>query len=177
MQPEPASLILHAASAANRVADSRKDSGKKSIKNSLFGDWGKKKPISLSKDTLERSQAIKPVFGVPLENSVENCHVETCPKIPAVVYRCIEFLELKQGTLNNEAYTEEGVYRLSGSSAIIQKYRARFDEEGDINLLESDIFDIHAVTGLLKLFLRELGDSILSSPLKTGFLSLAGIFG
>ena len=46
--------------------------------------------------------------------------------------------------------------------------------EGDVNLLEGDAFyDIHAIAGLLKLYLRELSESILSKELRSDFLRIS----
>ena len=53
---------------------------------------------------------------------------------------------------------QEGIFRVSGSSRIIDKLKLDFDLHGDANLLEDG--DIAAVAGLLKLFLRELPVSL-----------------
>ena len=41
--------------------------------------------------------------------------------LPAIVFRCIQYLEAKR------AEEEEGIYRLSGSSAVIKGLRGRFN--------------------------------------------------
>ena len=41
--------------------------------------------------------------------------------VPSVVYRCIEYLE------HMEAAKEEGIYRLSGSSATIRGLKDKFN--------------------------------------------------
>jgi RalA-binding protein 1 len=58
------------------------------------------------------------VFGVPLEESLEVVQMAT---LPAVVFRCIQYLEAKK------ADQEEGIYRLSGSSAVIKSLKDRFN--------------------------------------------------
>ena len=58
------------------------------------------------------------VFGVPLEESLD---VAEIARLPAVVFRCIQYLEAKN------AEEEEGIYRLSGSSAVIKGLRDRFN--------------------------------------------------
>ena len=58
------------------------------------------------------------VFGVSLEDSVE---VAEIARLPAVVFRCIQYLEAKK------ADQEEGIYRLSGSSAVIKGLKDRFN--------------------------------------------------
>jgi len=83
------------------------------------------------------------------------------------VFRCIQYLEAKHAEL------EEGIYRLSGSSAVIKGLKDRFNTEGDIDLLAPDEFwDPHAISGLLKSFLRELPSSILSHDLHLKFLGV-----
>ena len=95
-----------------------------------------------------------------------------------------------------QADQEEGIYRLSGSSAVIKSLKDRFNSgtsafpmltterldlsanlltEGDVDLLGSDEYwDPHAIAGLLKTFMRELPASILTRELHTRFLSVIG---
>ncbi|OCH91024.1 RhoGAP-domain-containing protein [Obba rivulosa] len=104
------------------------------------------------------------VFGVTLEESLDVAQIAT---LPAIVFRCIQYLEAKQAEL------EEGIYRLSGSSAVIKSLKDRFNAEGDVDILASDEYwDPHAIAGLLKTFLRELPASILTRELHLRFLSV-----
>ncbi|EKM50382.1 uncharacterized protein PHACADRAFT_263653 [Phanerochaete carnosa HHB-10118-sp] len=104
------------------------------------------------------------VFGVSLEESLDVAEIAS---LPAIVFRCIQYLEAKK------ADQEEGIYRLSGSSAVIKALKDRFNNEGDVDLLGSDEFwDPHAIAGLLKTFLRELPASILTRDLHLRFLSV-----
>ncbi|KAF9449937.1 hypothetical protein P691DRAFT_702208 [Macrolepiota fuliginosa MF-IS2] len=104
------------------------------------------------------------VFGVPLEESLD---VSQICNLPSIVFRSIEYLEDKK------ADQEEGIYRLSGSSAVIKSLKDRFNAEGDVNLLASDEYwDPHAIAGLLKSYLRELPASILTRELHLRFLSV-----
>ncbi|KAH6916200.1 signal transducer [Coprinopsis sp. MPI-PUGE-AT-0042] len=104
------------------------------------------------------------VFGIPLEESLDVAQI--CG-LPAIVFRCIEYLESKK------ADQEEGIYRLSGSSAVIKSLKDRFNLEGDVNLLASDEFwDPHAIAGLLKSFLRDLPSSILTREMHLRFLAV-----
>lgn len=54
----------------------------------------------------------QPVFGVPLEEAVNRCRVREGFELPAVVFRCVEYLQAK------EAVKEEGLYRLSSVHSI-----------------------------------------------------------
>ncbi|KAI9140951.1 hypothetical protein BKA69DRAFT_1077387 [Paraphysoderma sedebokerense] len=106
-----------------------------------------------------------PVFGVPLEQAIAIAAIGEGQGIPAVVYRCIEYLDAKN------AAGEEGIYRLSGSTSAIRSLKERFNRDGDINLLAEDVYyDVHAIAGLLKLYLRELPCSILTKQLHSEFL-------
>jgi RalA-binding protein 1 len=58
------------------------------------------------------------VFGVTLDDAVEVAEIEN---LPAIVYRCIEYLQAKR------ADQEEGIYRLSGSTAVIKSLKDRFN--------------------------------------------------
>ncbi|KAH9820193.1 hypothetical protein DFH28DRAFT_1080019 [Melampsora americana] len=113
--------------------------------------------------------APRPVFGVSLQEAVSVARVHEGLDLPAVVFRCVEFLEAKG------AIEEEGIYRLSGSSVSIKAFKERFNTEGDYNLLESsktEFHDVHAVAGLLKQFLRELVSPILTRELHPEFLKV-----
>ncbi|EQK97551.1 RhoGAP domain protein [Ophiocordyceps sinensis CO18] len=106
------------------------------------------------------------VFGAPLVEAVRFCSpVDVDVPLPCVVYRCVEYLDRKNGI------REEGIFRLSGSNVVIKQLRERFNTEGDVNLLTDDqYYDIHAVASLLKLYLRELPTTILTRDLEREFL-------
>ena len=120
--------------------------------------------------TAGRGGIVRAVFGAPLADVTENSQpfgVEVY--LPAVVYRCIEYLDVK------EAANEEGIFRLSGSSVVIKSLRERFNSEGDVNFLaESQYYDVHAVASLLKMYLRELPASVLTRELHLDFLHVIG---
>nr|POE63426.1 putative rho-type gtpase-activating protein 2 [Quercus suber] len=107
------------------------------------------------------------VFGVPLAEAVEHARpVDVATELPAVVYRCFEYLTVKH------AIAEEGIFRLSGSNTVIRSLKDRFNAEGDVNLVADETYyDIHAVASLLKTYLRELPASILTRELHLEFLS------
>lgn len=111
---------------------------------------------------------VRPVFGMQLSEAIEHCSprgVDVC--LPAVVYRCLEYLVVK------DAASEEGIFRLSGSSVVIKDLRNRFNIEGDFDfLLDEQYHDVHAVASLLKLYLRELPTSILTRDLHLSFIQV-----
>ncbi|KAI9315454.1 hypothetical protein BX666DRAFT_2028366 [Dichotomocladium elegans] len=107
----------------------------------------------------------KRVFGVTLEEAVRISRVVEGYELPSVVYRCIEYLDAKS------AVTEEGLYRLSGSNKEMRRLRQRFNTEGDVDLLsDEEAYDVHAVAGLLKMWLRELPTNVLTREHYSEFL-------
>jgi RalA-binding protein 1 len=122
----------------------------------------------LSQMSYEQHGPIRAVFGAPLAEAVRYNHpVDADIELPAVVYRCIEYLDARN------AAAEEGIFRLSGSNVVIKSLRERFNVEGDVNLVTDDqYYDIHAVASLLKLYLRELPTTILTRELHLDFLAV-----
>ncbi|CAO1639390.1 unnamed protein product [Sympodiomycopsis kandeliae] len=111
------------------------------------------------------------VFGVPLTEVVR---LEGQEDVPSVVYRCIEYLEGKKSV------REEGIYRMSGSTADVKMLRDRFNSEGDVDLIgdeskRSHGYDPHAIASLLKSYLRELPSSILTRDLHLDFMRVTEI--
>lgn len=111
---------------------------------------------------------VRPVFGAPLAEAVRyNAPVDVRVPLPAVIYRCIQYLDAK------DAINEEGIFRLSGSNVVIKQLKERFNNEGDIDLVnDGQYHDIHAVASLLKAYLRELPTTILTRDLHPEFQSV-----
>lgn len=113
--------------------------------------------------------APRPIFGVSLQEAVSVARIRDDLELPAIVFRTIEYLETKQ------ALTEEGLYRLSGSSAVVKSLKDRFNMDGNVNLLEmKEHLDVHAVAGLLKLWLRELSTPLIPVSARQDFLKACG---
>jgi RalA-binding protein 1 len=153
---------------------------KKARKRSFFGFGPKTRTSSDGQDSLFGSDGgnslptnqyhgpIRQAFGATLAEAVRyNAPVDVRVPLPAVVYRCIQYLDTKN------AIFEEGIFRLSGSNLVIKQLRERFNNEGDINLLtDEQYYDIHAIASLLKLYLRELPSTILTNDLRTQFIAV-----
>uniref|UniRef100_A0A8C6QH86 Rho GTPase-activating protein 15 n=1 Tax=Nannospalax galili TaxID=1026970 RepID=A0A8C6QH86_NANGA len=73
--------------------------------------------------------------------------------VPWFVKQCIEAVE-KRGL------DVDGIYRVSGNLATIQKLRFIVNQEEKLNLDDSQWEDIHVVTGALKMFFRELPEPL-----------------
>ncbi|ORX51322.1 RhoGAP-domain-containing protein [Hesseltinella vesiculosa] len=109
----------------------------------------------------------KQIFGIPLQEAVRVSRIAEGYELPAVVYRCIEYLDARN------AFLEEGLYRLSGSNAVLQALKKKFNQEGDVDLLMAKTeYDVHVIAGLLKLWLRELPVSVLTRELRPEFVEV-----
>ncbi|XP_009984357.1 PREDICTED: rho GTPase-activating protein 15-like [Tauraco erythrolophus] len=73
--------------------------------------------------------------------------------VPQFVRLCIKAVE-KRGL------DVDGIYRVSGNLATIQKLRFVVNQEEKLNLDDSQWEDIHVVTGALKMFFRELPEPL-----------------
>ncbi|RGP64569.1 binding 1 [Fusarium sporotrichioides] len=153
---------------------------KKQRKRSFFGFGPKARSSSEGQDSLfggsdanatppqnSYQGPVRQAFGAPLGEAVRYCSpTDVNVPLPAVVYRCIQYLDSKNAIL------EEGIFRLSGSNIVIKQLKERFNTEGDINLItDRQYYDIHAVASLLKLYLRELPTTILTRDLHMEFLT------
>ncbi|TFK51688.1 RhoGAP-domain-containing protein [Heliocybe sulcata] len=126
--------------------------------------WGFGRPHAEKPTANLPTYVSRAVFGVPIEEALD---VVQIANLPAIAFRCIEYLQAKK------ADQEEGIYRLSGSSAEIKALKDRFNMEGDVDLLGSgEYWDVHAIAGLFKTYLRELPTSILTRDLHLKFLAV-----
>lgn len=121
----------------------------------------------------DKKDHVKPVFGMPLAEAVQFCPPQGVDvDLPAVVYRCIEYLKAKG------AVSEEGIFRLSGSNVVVKALKERFNTEGDLDFLAGDqYYDVHAVASLFKQYLRELPTTVLTRELHLDFLRVLDLDG
>ncbi|GAB7337649.1 hypothetical protein MBLNU457_g2944t1 [Dothideomycetes sp. NU457] len=138
----------------------------KSGKRSLFPFRGRSGSDITSQPLPAEPVPHRPAFGAPLAEACDFAPPEDVPvHLPAVFYRCIEYLRA------SGAASEEGIFRLSGSNVVIRGLKEKFNTEGDVKLLASEqYYDVHAVAGLLKLYLRELPSTVLTRDLHLDFL-------
>ncbi|KAG8916690.1 hypothetical protein FRC02_003652 [Tulasnella sp. 418] len=138
----------------------RRDPERKA-RNRTFLAFGRNDFAAPLRVVVETPQA---VFGVPLETALA---VARIADLPAIVFRCIQYLEAKH------ADQEEWIYKLSGNYTAIGDLKHRFNAEGDVDLLNSDDYlDLHDIAGLLKRFLSDLPHSILTRELSGKFLDV-----
>ncbi|CAH7287504.1 Arhgap12 [Phodopus roborovskii] len=89
------------------------------------------------------------VFGCNLANL---CQREN-GTVPKFVKLCIEHVE-------EHGLDVDGIYRVSGNLAVIQKLRFAVNHDEKLDLNDSKWEDIHVVTGALKMFFRELPEPL-----------------
>lgn len=68
---------------------------------------------------------------------------------------------------------EVGIYRISGENKLIHDTKDKLDRGGDPATLLT--FDVHNVTGLVKMFLRELPEPLIPFNLYSAFIAANGI--
>ncbi|XP_041801954.1 rac GTPase-activating protein 1 [Chelmon rostratus] len=92
---------------------------------------------------------------------------DTSPMIPPLVVHCIN--EIEQRGLH-----EAGLYRLSGADRTVKELKEKFLRSKTVPVL-SKVDDIHAITGLLKDFLRNLKEPLLTFRLNRPFMESAEV--
>ncbi|KAJ3107652.1 hypothetical protein HDU97_003646 [Phlyctochytrium planicorne] len=111
------------------------------------------------------SQDYPSIFGMPLEEVLERTRQDYLElNVPPIVYRCVEYI--------NSAFLDEvGLYRVSGSSTEVNQLKSLFNIGGDVDLFELKS-DPNAVCSVLKAFLRELPEPVLTNKLANEFQAL-----
>ncbi|XP_069094174.1 rho GTPase-activating protein 27 isoform X3 [Pleurodeles waltl] len=93
-----------------------------------------------------------------IKDQVFGCHLHVlCERektsVPTFVKECIK-------TVENRGLDIDGLYRVSGNLATIQKLRFKVDHDENLNLDDGRWEDVHVITGALKLFFRELPEPL-----------------
>ncbi|KAJ5825990.1 hypothetical protein N7474_003128 [Penicillium riverlandense] len=89
-----------------------------------------------------------------IAKKLEDCRDKTEFWMPALPYRCIDYLNFK-------GCEEEGLYRVPGSGREVKHWQRRFDSELDIDLFDvPDLYDINIIGSMFKAWLRELPDEL-----------------
>ncbi|XP_022617586.1 rho GTPase-activating protein 12-like isoform X6 [Seriola dumerili] len=100
------------------------------------------------------------VFGCSLSSL---CHRENS-SVPGFVKMCIDHVE-------NSGLCVDGLYRVSGNLAVIQKLRFAVNHDEKVNLADGKWEDIHVTTGALKMYFRELPEPLFTYALFHDFVS------
>ncbi|KAL7311970.1 hypothetical protein PS15m_009676 [Mucor circinelloides] len=135
------------------------------------GHWFSSKPDSRTNSNTVKKIEPKYVYGQAqpgAENDVFGGYLrmEDNGDIPRIVSLCVKEVEAR-------GLQSVGIYRLSGPASTIQKYRAAFNKGERVSLKEEH--DINAVTGLLKLYFRELRNPLMTHEYYDWFIEAAKI--
>ncbi|KAF1814478.1 RhoGAP-domain-containing protein [Eremomyces bilateralis CBS 781.70] len=108
-----------------------------------------------------------PVFGV----SLDALYQRDGTPVPLVVYQCVQAVDLY-------GLEVEGIYRVPGDARHIQQLKSLFNHDSsrvDFRNPEAFYHDVNSVAGLLKLWLRELPDPVLTSERESDLIGAARI--
>ncbi|XP_075878384.1 rho GTPase-activating protein 12-like isoform X11 [Nelusetta ayraudi] len=100
------------------------------------------------------------VFGCSLSSL---CQRES-DTVPTFVRMCIDHVE-------SNGLCVDGLYRVSGNLAVIQKLRFAVNHDEKVNLQDGKWEDIHVTTGALKMYFRELPEPLFTYALFHDFVS------
>eukprot|EP01111_Echinosteliopsis_oligospora_P006052 TRINITY_DN2002_c0_g1_i1.p1 TRINITY_DN2002_c0_g1~~TRINITY_DN2002_c0_g1_i1.p1 ORF type:complete len:347 (+),score=76.03 TRINITY_DN2002_c0_g1_i1:68-1108(+) len=106
------------------------------------------------------------VFGVPLAQVVASDQeiLGQGQLIPFLLEECFIFLN------RDIVYKSEGIFRQSGKATDIQDIKELYNKGSYVTFSQADL-DPHVVTGLMKLFLRELADPLIPFSVYPSFVS------
>uniref|UniRef100_A0A8C2DJ47 Rho GTPase activating protein 12b n=1 Tax=Cyprinus carpio TaxID=7962 RepID=A0A8C2DJ47_CYPCA len=136
-----------------------RDSKKTRVKNSSLDSSEQKKTRVKLKKFLTRRPTLQAVRDKGyIKDQVFGCSLTAlCQRegtsVPHFVKMCIEHVE-------NTGLNVDGLYRVSGNLAVIQKLRFAVNHDEKVNLEDSKWEDIHVTTGALKMFFRELPEPL-----------------
>lgn len=88
---------------------------------------------------------------------------------PEIVEQVIGYFNIHHSVTSPQA----GLYRLSGADRTVKELKEKFLRSKTVPVL-SKVDDIHAITGLLKDFLRNLKEPLLTFRLNHVFMDAAG---
>ncbi|KAL0137404.1 hypothetical protein V8B55DRAFT_1528032 [Mucor lusitanicus] len=163
---EPTTTSTNTASAMDEAEDPKAGSGKsltrwfsRSSRNSVHRSQTLPAPTASTVATATAPQG-HDVFGGTLK-------LEQDGQIPLVVRLCIE-------QVDQRGLDVVGIYRLSGQTTSIQKYKALFNSSTPDQAIHLDQeHDINVITGLLKLYFRELKNPLLTFEYYDRFIEAA----
>uniref|UniRef100_A0A224YZH0 RalA-binding protein 1 n=1 Tax=Rhipicephalus zambeziensis TaxID=60191 RepID=A0A224YZH0_9ACAR len=142
-----------------------KEAKKDADKDNKDSKKKKESKVKLVKKKKKAEKAEDPIFGVPLLTALEKNPSDDGIELPAIVRECLDYIE-------EHGLTCEGIYRMSGVKSTVQQLRAAYNRHEQVCLSEHGP---QVVASLLKQFLRELPDPVLTSELGPKFEEAAAI--
>ncbi|KAF4610559.1 hypothetical protein D9613_006706 [Agrocybe pediades] len=108
----------------------------------------------------------RPTFGIDLAEQMLRDNVE----VPPIMVKCCEAIE-KHGIRS------QGIYRVSGMTSKVANLRQKLEKDLDAVDLDAPEWsgDINNVASVLKMWLRELPDPLMTTALHQGFIEAAKI--
>ncbi|RVE70053.1 hypothetical protein OJAV_G00084380 [Oryzias javanicus] len=151
----------HMSEDEDETASDREDRDRKrpSTKSSAGTDSEQRQVRTKLRRFLQRRPTLQSVKEKGyIRDNVFGCHLDTlCHRenttIPKFVEKCIRAVERR-------GLDVDGIYRVSGNLAVIQKLRHKADHEEHLDLEDGQWEEIHVITGALKLFFRELPEPL-----------------
>ncbi|KAJ1928750.1 hypothetical protein FBU59_007103, partial [Linderina macrospora] len=103
-------------------------------------------------------------FGIDLAKLMPDPKV-----VPVAVDKCLSEIERR-------GLEEVGIYRVSGAAADVSRLRQLFNFAPEaVDLSADEFYDINVVSGVMKQFLRELPEPLMTYNLYDGFVNAASI--
>ncbi|XP_056879284.1 rho GTPase-activating protein 12 isoform X2 [Takifugu flavidus] len=140
-------------------ADEDRDRRRTDRNSSGASDFEQKRVRTKLRRFLQRRPTLQSVKEKGyIRDNVFGCHLDTlCHRehatVPRFVVKCVR-------TVEKRGLDIDGIYRVSGNLAVIQKLRHKADHEEHLELEDGQWEEIHVITGALKLFLRELPEPL-----------------
>nr|KAG5690938.1 hypothetical protein BaRGS_034324 [Batillaria attramentaria] len=108
---------------------------------------------------LPSSKQSTAVFGV----KINICARREGKTVPTIVTACVQEVERR-------GMDETGIYRVSGVTSDVQRIKKLFDKNVKVGAANLSDIDIHTVTGVIKLYLRELPEPLFTEANYTSFV-------
>uniref|UniRef100_A0A2K6CCY9 Family with sequence similarity 13 member A n=1 Tax=Macaca nemestrina TaxID=9545 RepID=A0A2K6CCY9_MACNE len=139
----------------------------------ICAEWN----FSIFKAAVRLKEDMKKIVAVPLNEqkdftyqklfgvSLQELQRQELTKngIPAIVWNIVEYL-------TQHGLTQEGLFRVNGNVKVVEQLRLKFESGVPVELGKDG--DVCSAASLLKLFLRELPDSLITSALQPRFIQL-----
>ncbi|RZF48708.1 hypothetical protein LSTR_LSTR011338 [Laodelphax striatellus] len=152
---------------SDKDKDKKKDSDKekdkkKELKTKL--KLKERKKLKHGEESLDIAEE-QPIFGVALPLALERNRCHDGVEIPVVIRDCINHIQ-------ETGLCVEGLYKVSGIKSKVQHLRRLYNQREAVCLSD---YDIPVCTSLLKLFMRDLPEPILTNKLVARFEEAASL--
>lgn len=145
------------------VVDSKDKKEKKEKHKEVKEKDKKEKKKKISTENVDSSTDIFPVFGMSLGLAVERSKCHDGIKLPLIVRNCIDFLQ--------ENLTSDQIYKADGIKTRIQSLKKCYNNREPI----TEEMDVATASSLLKTYISELPEPILTTELITRFEEVSAL--